>query len=437
MENAVWWPIATCVIAALVTILLCRRRGWLGLPVAYMFNLLLIHVPGAYAAGLGATGYFTSDIETIATGIRLTAIASVCFVAGLLLAQRLSKAGLPGVIPKPVPRNFLFFCVIGGWVFAIAMSPLKAIPSIGAAVVFGSSIWILGVVLGLLGAMSTRHVGRFLTWSVALLVYPLVMLIFGGFIGYGAIAILTTCAILLVHLKSKFVALLIAPVIFILGISIFVNYFENRSALREVLWSTATFDERIDAIGDTFGDFRLFDAKRPTHLKALTLRLNQNEFVGIAAKRLENGQVDFLYGRSFYEGLIAVVPRAIWPDKPVYGGSPVVVSEMTGLNFNKNTSWGVGNVMEFYINFGLPSLVFGFVLLGLFIGWLDRRAYLFLVNGRPGDSLLYFLPGVALIQPNGSLVELTGGAAAALAAAFGWRYLWLNSRRRAGAQHRF
>ena len=436
MENAVWWPIVTCVIAALVTILMCRRRGWLGLPVAYMLNFLLIHVPGAYAAGLGATGYFTRDIGIIATGIRLTAIASVCFVAGLLLAQRLSKAGMRGEAPTPVPRSFFLFCVIGGWVVAIALTPLKAIPSVGAAVVFGSSIWMLGVLLGLLGAMSARQVGRFLTWSAALLVYPLVVLIFGGFIGYGASAILTIFAILLVHLRSKFIALLIAPVILFLGISIFVNYFENRSALRDVLWSTPTFDERIEALGDTFGDFRLFDPDRPGHLKALTLRLNQNEFVGIAAKRLENGEVDFLHGRSLFEGLVAVVPRAIWPDKPVYGGSPAVVSEMTGLRFNNNTSWGVGNVMEFYINFGLPSLVFGFVLLGLFIGWLDRRAYLFLVNGRPGDSLLYFLPGVALIQPNGSLVELTGGAAAALAAAFGWRYLWLNSRRRAGAQHR-
>jgi hypothetical protein len=41
-----------------------------------------------------------------------------------------------------------------------------------------------------------------------------------------------------------------------------------------------------------------------------------------------------------------------------------------------------------------------------------------------GGTLLFFLPCVALIQPNGSIVELTGGAAAALVAAYGWKWAW-------------
>jgi hypothetical protein len=38
--------------------------------------------------------------------------------------------------------------------------------------------------------------------------------------------------------------------------------------------------------------------------------------------------------------------------------------------------------------------------------------------------ILFFLPGVALIGPNGSLVELFSGSAAALVAAFGWKLAW-------------
>jgi len=71
-------------------------------------------------------------------------------------------------------------------------------------------------------------------------------------------------------------------------------------------------------------------------------------------------------------------------------------------------------------------------IVGATIGALDVRAYQLIRAGRPEDALLYFLPCVALIQPNGSLVELMGGAAAALVAAFGWRALWrYMSRRRA------
>jgi hypothetical protein len=121
---------------------------------------------------------------------------------------------------------------------------------------------------------------------------------------------------------------------------------------------------------------------------------------------------------------MALIPRAIWPSKPVFGGSPKIVSEMTGLTLDEDTSFGVGNVMEFYINFGMSSLVVGFLLLGATIGWLDVRAFQLIRSGRPADALVFFLPCVALIQPNGSIVELAGGAAAAVVAALGWRGLW-------------
>lgn len=109
------------------------------------------------------------------------------------------------------------------------------------------------------------------------------------------------------------------------------------------------------------------------------------------------------------------------------GGSGNIVRNMTGMWLAKDTSWGVGNVMEFYINFGLWSLIPGFLALGFVIAWVDRRAALALRGNDFSKSLYYFLPGVALIQPNGSLVEVVGGAFAALLAAFalrtGWRML--------------
>jgi len=109
----------------------------------------------------------------------------------------------------------------------------------------------------------------------------------------------------------------------------------------------------------------------------------------------------------------------------VFGGSGDIVARMTGIQLSTTTSWGVGNVMEFYINFGIPGVIGGFLILGFAIGALDRRAVIALRSGDPGASLVFFLPCVALIQPIGSMVELSGGVAAALAAAFLWRQAWL------------
>src|SRR6266702_454545 len=122
-----------------------------------------------------------------------------------------------------------------------------------------------------------------------------------------------------------------------------------------------------------FRNFRWFDPTDEEHLIALDQRLNQNYFAGLAATRIENGQVDYLYGRSLWEGVLSVVPLILWADKPVFAGSPKIVSEMTGLVLSETTSFGVGNVMEFQINFGIPGLVVGFVLLGWLLGMLDRK----------------------------------------------------------------
>src|SRR6185437_4666999 len=84
----------------------------------------------------------------------------------------------------------------------------------------------------------------------------------------------------------------------------------------------------------------------------------------------------------------------------------------------------VGNVMEFYINFGLPGVIIGFVALGWLIGSLDVRGAAAERRADFPTLILCFLPGVATINPGGSLVEITGGAAAALLAAWAWQWVW-------------
>jgi hypothetical protein len=97
---------------------------------------------------------------------------------------------------------------------------------------------------------------------------------------------------------------------------------------------------------------------------------------------------------------------------------------MTGLSLSKGTSFGVGNVMEFHINFGIPGVIVGFLVLGFLLGRLDRQAASADFTADFGKIFLPFLTSVALIQPNGSIVEMASGAAAAVAASFGWKWAW-------------
>jgi hypothetical protein len=258
----------------------------------------------------------------------------------------------------------------------------------------------------------------------ALIIYPVLMLIFGGFLSYGIAAMMTVLSTVLVVARSKVRVAIACIVASIVGISVFLSYFENRTEIRGAVWGGAPVDTRVGVALNAFRQIQLFNPANEQHLIAINARLNQNYFAGLAATRISNGNAQYLYGRTIWDGLLAVIPRVFWPDKPIVAGSGTIVSEMTGLQLSRNTSFGVGNVMEFQINFGIPGLVIGFLLLGFILRKLDRKATESYEGGELGNSIVYYLPAVAMIQPNGSMVEVIGGAVSALIAAYGWRWVW-------------
>jgi hypothetical protein len=407
-----------------------RRDGAsLGLPVSYLITLLLIHVPGAYAQAV--SDGVVADFEITEKGIFFVAVGAVCFFGGVMMARITSKA-VDGI---QAPRadatsgfrnrnSFASFCLLGGWIFTYGLSPLHYVPSLGAAVDKGGTVWILGVILGLREALRQRNLLSIGMWLGALLVYPVLMLLLGGFLSYGSAAVIIVGSALTIFARSHVRVAAALAIASYLGMTIFVNYFESRNAIRDEVWGGAPLQSRIDTVLGIATNFHWFDSADPTDLRALDERLNQNFFVGLAAERTEAGQVDYLYGRSIWEALQSLVPRAIWPEKPVFAGSPKIVSEMTGLKLSEETSFGVGNVMEFQINFGLPGVVGGFLLLGWLIGMFDRKAAAAERRGDLGKVILFFLPAVALINPQGSMIEMASGAVAAAIAAYGWKWAW-------------
>lgn len=416
------FPVVVCLAAFFFLLWILRRGGVsLGIPLAYLFGLLLIHIPGALAHAFGGVGLAGDDVVTL--GIFYASIGAVCFVAGVWLA----RSGVRGVpLQAPADRSqFAAFCLVGGWIFVYGLTPIgRLVPSIGAAVDKGGAVWLLGASLGLRGALLARKPLRMATWTAALMVYPVLGLILGGFLSSGSAAVIVAGSSLAVAVRKYAQAVLGIVVVAVIGLNVFVNYFDHRSDIRDQVWGGAPMAQRIDSVESMFTDFHPLSLDRPEDLNALDLRLNQNFFVGVAAQRIHDHVSDYLYGATLWDGVLSLVPRALWADKPVTAGSGYIVAEATGLKLNDTTSWGVGNVMEFYINFGLPGLVIGFVALGWLLGWLDLRAAMAERRGDFSTTIMTFLPAVALIQPNGSMVEMVSGAAAAYVGALGWSHVW-------------
>lgn len=433
MTATISLSLGLCGLSIALTLWFVRStRRSLGLPFAYLMTLNLNHAPGAYAH-LSRPELFgtTSDVEI---GIWQTAVGNLCFVFGLLIDRSSRTPTMPNTTsfdlrthPPQLAllnRDFWLFCLFGGWSFVFLLAPLQGIPTIGAMIEKGGAVWMLGAMLGLRNAVLKSRGISLLMWLGALAVYPALMLLLGGFLSYGsaaAIIVLSGVAVSVRRFSRVFMGTVAAVVI---GLSIFVNYFIARDQIRAVAWSDASFDKRVSVVAEAFRNIEPINLQNDKHAMALDERLNQNYFAGLAAFRIDNGYVDYRYGQSLYEAAIALIPRAVWPDKPVFGGSGSIVKDMTGLPLPETTSWGVGQVMEFYTAFGWPSLILGFGGLGWILARLDYRAAAAERSGDAKTLFVCFLPAVALIQPLGSMVELVGGAFAAYLAAIGWSYGW-------------
>jgi hypothetical protein len=410
--------------------ILRRDQQSLGLPIAYLSLLLLNHVPGAIAHAFSSgdirpsVGELSVFFNSTATeiGIGLTAIGSVCFLVGVGLAHLFTPRVRTHI--AAVRKQYWYFCLIVGWISTFGLSTLAQSLKLAIVLDNAGTIWMLGVMLGLRANVQQGDFIRTVMWLAALTIYPSVMLLLGGFLSYGTQAFIIVVSVLAISVRSNWRVVTSVIVISLLSFNLFLGYYSNRNAIRAEVWGGAPLERRIDVISRIVTDFEWFDPANQRHLQALDARLNQNNFVGMAAIRLDQGTIDYRYGETLLNGLIALIPRAFWPDKPMFGGSNDLVTEFAGLQLDKFTSWGVGNVMEFYVNFGLPGLICGFLGLGWLIGWLDRNAAVAEDRGHLGKVFLFFLPGVALIQPIGSVAEMLGAAGAALAGAFVWKWVW-------------
>ena len=234
---------------------------------------------------------------------------------------------------------------------------------------------------------------------------PLATLVTGGFIGFGTAWALSIVAFRFVIARRRIWFYLATPPVIFLGLSLFVTYFQQRDEIRDVIWyQNAGITRRLDQVSKLVTDFQLLDLSNEEHLWALDERLNQNYLVGVGVMRHREGEAELWYGATV--PVWALIPRAIWPDKPPVGGGGDLVSQFTGITFAEGTSVGTGQVLEFYMNFGMAGVLAGFAVLGFILMRLDQGVMRALAMGNIHGVVQRALPGLALLQPLGSLLEM-------------------------------
>jgi hypothetical protein len=385
------------------------RQPSAGMPLAYFCGLSLIHTPGA-AAYLGSPTW-DGEAQRTFIGFQLTIIGLFAFLAGVLAIRAVQFShSRPAAIAANIDFAKLdkisrIYLLIGVGYFG--MGSLFTIPSMGAFVAALSFMLAVGFSIRLWVARQQRNSIKFWLTIALLPMLPLITVVKQGFIGFGTYWVIAVLSFISAQSRRRFFPFLVAPIVIFAGLSFFVTYMESRTALRKAIWfEQVGLTQRLDRFLTIFENFQWFDLDDRLQREAVVGRLNQNVLVGYAAERIKAGSVDYANGETLSDMAVALIPRALWPDKPQVGGGGNVVTTYTGLGFAHNTSVGAGQVLEFYINFGTIGVIGGFLIWGALISFLDLRICQNLVENNPKAFLRHYLICLALIQPGGNLVEI-------------------------------
>ena len=401
------------------------RKASSGIALAYYIDLSMIHLPGAMIYALPwyvpSSAYLLSQgnsLEVVREGFLQSTIGVLAFVAGvallspILLKFLFKKSEQKIYISHPkLPMTYLQMSL---GVNFIAFPILKNVPSFSALSKMGWYLIIVSISLLIWQSFLEGRKNRVSGWLQKAGFFLPVLTVFGeGFLGFGIRAFMSIFVFYLTVFRIRRSTLIKLFFMMYLGLSLFVSYMEQREAIRNELWyETNNLSKKIDAVTKIVTEFSFFSIKNNDHLEFIDVRLNQNVLVGHTVNYLREKGHSFAQGQTIMDAFISIIPRILWPNKPMKAGSGNMVSTYTGREFAEGTSIGMGQVFEFYINFGTAGVVIGFLILGALVGSIDQMAVSQLRQGNWQGFAFWFLPGMAMIQAGGSLAEIVMSSAA-------------------------
>lgn len=430
--NLIRWLATWIIVIVLIMAVRFRRKmAGSGLVFAYLMNFSLLHWFGAVIYSFPWYDYKLNylwypnprfDICWIENGFRLSAYGIIAFAIGCLILAPIvinffhhQKSTI--VFPDSrLPKAFVFT----GFVFYFILLPLLSrIPSLSAPLGGGLSLMATGIGLNLWNAWQLKNKRQFNRWFIlGLACLPLFTLLGHGFMSFGTSASFSVVAFVASFYRPRWKVVVIGILSVYLGMSLFVTYMRDRDEIRKVIWGGESITKRGERVLETLSTIEAFNIYNQDQLWRIDMRLNQNKFVGAAVDWLEDKNEKFAHGETILDSFVALIPRVIWPDKPIKAGGSDLLTRYTGIPIYEGTTWEMGQVTEFYINFGVTGVICGFLCLGVLITIFDTFAREHLLRGDWLRFTIWFLPGLSLMRVENNLIEITLTMAASVVLAF-------------------
>ncbi|MBX7221888.1 MAG: hypothetical protein K1Y36_18185 [Blastocatellia bacterium] len=412
------------ILAVVVLLYQQKRRGVVqGLGLTFVFLLALSHLSGA---SINLLPWFSSpEEEANRLGFQVTTIGLISFVVGFSLLNLVfpvprKQTALTEQHLGPLDRFATVFIVSGIVIYIfyhfVWVPQFGILPTITSVLTSYMNLVNIGFILRCWVRWHQKKNLQMYLWIGLSSILPVFTIAYQGFLGAGAILIFSlVCFVGAFYRPAWRLALILVLMVFF-GLSVFVTYSRDKSSIRDALREGSSNQSALERVFDTFSRFEFFDPYDQTHLNHIDNRLNQNILVGKAVQYIGSGAQDFAEGETLEQAVYALIPRVLWPNKPLTAGSGQIVSQYTGMEFAEGTSVGIGTVLEFYINFGTTGVIIGFVCFGLILSLLDNLSFNSLMRGNSVMFAFWYLPGLAFSTVSGALVETTASVAASFVA---------------------
>jgi hypothetical protein len=405
-----------------------RRWAGTGLTLAFFLNMALLHWFSGITAML--PWFMPQEYYSTVAGFKMSTIGIVAFALGCfglapLLAQRTSE-----MLSFRASTNdwqiFRIFLVVGIVSVLLGAIGFGRIPTLSAVLSSGQGFVFVALGWAIWQAHLRQNRKQLLLLLAVTPAFPVLTIFLQGFLGFGVhYAIIVLCFFVSVYRRPVRVAMLLIPLAY-LGLSVFVTYMRDRAELRAAVWGGSKLETRMDQAKKMVQQFEWFDPWERTHLDRVDLRLNYNWLVGAEMSYLDSTKA-FGRGETLWMSALAMIPRAVWPDKPLKAGSMNFVTRYAGIPVPEGTSVGMGLIFEFYANFGTYGVLFGMLVMGVLLGYADRRAGEELRWGSPVAFARWFLMGTFLLIVGGSLIEVVPGIVLAVVWTTGIKHVFAKS----------
>ncbi len=399
------------VVIGLAAFVIVRSQAWsgAGLALAFFMNMALNHWFGALVSFLP---WYTpvGGLRVVEEGFEISTLGMVgfavgCFAIAPLLTRGYARHDKP-YSPPPSSRVFRIFLAVGSACYLGMAFGLGAIPSATAVLSAGFNLVLASICIGLWHAHLQGERGKFILLLASTILLPLFTIMTQGFLGFGVGYAIVIVAFIVALCRLRWRWLPVGLGLGFLALSFYVTYMRDRDDIRSAVWQGRDYGTRFAKVQGIWQDFEWFDPFDKKHLQRIDWRLNQNWLVGAAVSHLGPTGA-FANGETIWMAVLALVPRAIWPGKPVVAGSMGLVEVYSGIKVPEDTSIGMGLIFEFYVNFRRYGVFLGLLLIGVLVGVADRKAGTALRFGEPADFPMWFLIGIVLQNVAGSLVEIT------------------------------